>query len=117
MLSGEELRRFGDDGYLVVPGVVPEALLTAVDDEVWPGSHLVHQRLFHKRGTRALTGVGGHVLSLDDPPALRPRVEVTARRGDLLLAHFLLGHNTGGNTTDRVRRIAYYRLSCPGHAE
>ncbi len=38
-----------------------------------------------------------------------------ARRGDVLLAHFLLGHNTGDNTTDRVRRIAYYRLSCEGH--
>ena len=40
-----------------------------------------------------------------------------ARRGDLLLAHFLLGHNSGGNTTDRVRRIAYYRLSCTGHED
>lgn len=40
-----------------------------------------------------------------------------ARRGDLLLAHYLLGHNTGGNTTDRVRRIAYYRLGCEDHAD
>ena len=225
MLSDEQLRRFAFDGYLVVPGVVPENLLAAVDEEidalldadpppngavgkhfwflppdrlpaadtalrrsgaldiaaglvapnaldhgldhiqialnippflhkpggphidghgpgqdpprsftmlagiylvdeldemagnlwVWPGSHLVHQRLFHERGTRALTGVGGHALSLDPPPQLGPRVPVMARRGDLLLAHFLLGHNTGGNTTDRVRRIVYYRLSCPGH--
>ena len=34
MLSGEQLRRFAEDGYLVVPGVVPENLLAAVDDEI-----------------------------------------------------------------------------------
>jgi hypothetical protein len=40
---------------------------------------------------------------------------VLANRGDLLLAHFLLGHNIGGNTSNRIRRIVYYRLGCPGH--
>lgn len=34
MLSGDQLRRFGDDGYLVVPGVVAEDLLVAVDSEI-----------------------------------------------------------------------------------
>ncbi len=34
MLSGEQLRRFGEDGYLVVPGVVQEDLLAAVDHEI-----------------------------------------------------------------------------------
>ena len=38
-----------------------------------------------------------------------------ARRGDLLLAHFLLGHNTGGNTAAWTRRILYYRLGVVGH--
>jgi hypothetical protein len=52
---------------------------------------------------------------LDPTPALRDPVPVSARRGDPLLAHYLLGHNTGGNTTDRFRRIAYYRLGCAGH--
>jgi ectoine hydroxylase-related dioxygenase (phytanoyl-CoA dioxygenase family) len=82
---------------------------------VWPGSHLDHERLFRQRGTRALLPVSGHSTMLDPPPALREQVPVLATRGDLLLAHYLLGHNTGGNTTDRVRRIAYYRLGCPGH--
>jgi hypothetical protein len=225
VLSGEQLRRFGEDGYLVVPGVVPEDLLAAVDREidalvaadpppagtigkhfwflppahlpaadaalrrsgaleiagelvephaldhglehiqialnypprahrpggphldghrpeqdrprsftmlaaiylvdeqepqtgnlwVWPGSHLDHQRLFQERGARALLAVSGHSTMLEPPPLLREQVPISARRGDLLLAHFLLGHNTGGNTTGRVRRIAYYRLSCDGH--
>ena len=35
----------------------------------------------------------------------------------MLLAHFLLGHNIGGNINERARRILYYRLSCPGHQE
>jgi hypothetical protein len=225
MLSGDQLRRFGDDGYLVVPGVVAEDLLVAVDSEidaliaadpppadtvgkhfwflpperlpaadaalrrsgaldiaaelvaphrldhgldhiqialnysphahrpggphldghrpeqerphsftmlaaiylvdeqerqagnlwVWPGSHFDHQQLFRERGARALLPVSGHTTMLDPPPELHEQLPVMARRGDLLLAHFLLGHNTGGNTTDRVRRIAYYRLSCDGH--
>lgn len=225
VLSSEQLRRFGEDGYLAVPGVVSEDLLTAVDEEidallaadrppagtvgkhfwflppgrlpaadaalrrsgalelagelvaphaldhaldhiqialnypphahrpggphldghrpeqdrpysftllaavylvdeqepqagnlwVWPGSHLDHQRLFQELGPRALLAVSGHSTMLDPPPPLGEQVPVLARRGDLLLAHYLLGHNTGGNTTDRVRRIAYYRLGCEGH--
>lgn len=226
VLSGDQLRRFGEDGYLVVPGVVPEELLAALDDEidwlvdddpppegtvgthfwflprdrlpaadaalrqagaldvagelvapyrldhgldhiqialnhpprahrpggphldghrpdqdrphsftmlagiylvdelerqagnvwVWPGSHLVHEELFRARGPGALLAVSGQATLLEQPPSLGEQVPVMARRGDLLLAHYLLGHNTGGNTTDRVRRIAYYRLSCEGHA-
>jgi ectoine hydroxylase-related dioxygenase (phytanoyl-CoA dioxygenase family) len=225
VLSVEQLRRFGEDGYLVVAGVVSESLLTAVDEEidallaadppppgtvgwhswllprgrlpaadaalrrsgaldvaselvaplaldhalyhtqivlnyppkahqpdgphldgygpewdrpasftmlagiylvdeqepqagnlwVWPGSHLDHQRLFQERGARALEAVSGHSRLLEPPLPLREGVPVMARRGDLLLAHYLLGHNSGGNTTDRVRRIAYYRLACEDH--
>lgn len=83
---------------------------------VWPGSHLHHQRLFHERGSKVLLATGGHSTLLDPPLALSPPVELRAARGDLLLAHFLLGHNKGGNTADPVRRTIYYRLSVPGHA-
>ncbi len=38
-------------------------------------------------------------------------------RGDLLLAHFLLGHNKGGNTAPQVRRTIYFRLAVPGHRQ
>ncbi len=84
---------------------------------VWPRSHLVHQQMFAERGPRALLAVSGHTLSLDDPPALADPCPVLAKRGDLLLAHFLLGHNIGGNITKRTRKILYYRLSCSGHDE
>jgi hypothetical protein len=83
---------------------------------VWPGSHLVHERLFREQGPAALLAASGHPTSLAAPPPYAESVQVLAGRGDLLLAHFLLGHNTGGNTSNRTRRIVYYRLSCPGHA-
>ena len=83
---------------------------------VWPGSHLAHSRLFGARGSRVLQQTGGHSTLLDPPLRLRPAVEVKGTRGDVILAHFLLGHNKGGNTADHVRRTIYYRLAVPGHA-
>jgi ectoine hydroxylase-related dioxygenase (phytanoyl-CoA dioxygenase family) len=84
---------------------------------VWPGSHRTHAEVFAERGSTALLAASGHVTMLMPPvPLGRPR-PVLAKRGDLLLAHFLLGHNTGGNLTDRVRRTIYYRLGADGHAD
>ena len=54
---------------------------------------------------------------LDPPVELAPPVELRAQRGDLLLAHFLVGHNKGGNTSDHLRKTIYYRLAAPGHAQ
>ncbi|HEY1650925.1 MAG TPA: phytanoyl-CoA dioxygenase family protein [Acidimicrobiales bacterium] len=82
---------------------------------VWPGSHLRHQELFAERGTRALQSSAGHPTLLDPPFELGPGTEVRAGRGDLLLAHYLTGHNKGGNTSRHVRRTIYYRLAVPGH--
>jgi hypothetical protein len=84
---------------------------------VWPGSHLVHQQLFTERGVGALLPVSGHPTMLTPPVVYAEPTPVYARRGDLLLAHFLLGHNIGGNLTSEVRRIIYYRLSCRGHGD
>jgi hypothetical protein len=42
--------------------------------------------------------------------------QVHGRAGDLLLAHYLLGHNIGGNTSDTVRRTVYFRVKRVGHA-
>jgi ectoine hydroxylase-related dioxygenase (phytanoyl-CoA dioxygenase family) len=84
---------------------------------VWPGSHLDHQRLFHERGPDVLLESSGHSTTLNPPLDLCPPVELHGDRGDLLLAHFLLGHNGGGNTADHVRRTLYYRLAVPGHPD
>lgn len=82
---------------------------------VWPGSHLAHSKLFHERGSTVLLQSSGHSTLLNPPLRLGPPTEVTGRRGDLLLAHFLLGHNKGGNLAAHVRRTIYYRLAVPGH--
>jgi hypothetical protein len=84
---------------------------------IWPGSHLVHRRLFAERGTRVLQQTLGHPTLLEPPLDLGPGVEVHADRGDLLLSHYLTGHNKGGNTSAQVRRTIYFRLAVPGHAQ
>jgi len=84
---------------------------------VWPGSHHDHARLFRERGTAALRPSWGHVTMLDPPFPIGERVEVRGRRGDLVLAHFLTGHNGGGNLADHVRRTIYFRLATPGHQQ
>jgi ectoine hydroxylase-related dioxygenase (phytanoyl-CoA dioxygenase family) len=50
------------------------------------------------------------------PPIWLPAPEqVTGAAGDLLLAHYLLGHNIGGNTSRAVRRAVYFRIKRAGH--
>jgi ectoine hydroxylase-related dioxygenase (phytanoyl-CoA dioxygenase family) len=84
---------------------------------VWAGSHDGHSQLFHANGTRALTKAGGHTVYLQPPQQPGERRELALRRGDLVLAHFLLGHNSGGNMQPWVRRTIYFRLATPGHQE
>lgn len=77
---------------------------------VWPGTHLTHAAYFREQGTDAFFAAGGY------PPIRLPEPEqITGGPGDLLLAHYLLGHNIGGNTSPTVRRAVYYRIKRAGH--
>ena len=77
---------------------------------VWPGTHLTHAEYFRERGVEMYCAYPD--IELPEPE------QVTARAGDLLLAHYLLGHNIGGNyESDTTRRMLYYRVSGRGHAE
>ena len=51
----------------------------------------------------------------DTPKPRMGNVEVAGHRGDLVLAHFLPGHNKGGNLAAHVRRTIYYRLAVRYH--
>ncbi len=87
---------------------------------VWPGSHLGHERLFRDRGADVFLGPdsqGGHAGLLPDPPDFGPGRPVLARRGDVVLAHYLLGHNQSGNMWNPTRRIVYHRLAAEGHRQ
>jgi hypothetical protein len=77
---------------------------------VWPGTHLSHAAFFAARGPRAFAEAGGYPdIELPAP------TQVRGRRGDVLFAHYLLGHNTGGNERDCTRRAVYWRLRAPEH--
>lgn len=78
---------------------------------VWPGTHLTHADYFREHGPDAFLEAGGY------PPIKLPEPEqIRGRAGDLLLAHYLLGHNIGGNTADAVRRAVYFRVKRSGHS-
>jgi len=75
---------------------------------VWPGTHRMHAEYFQERGVEMYCAYPD--IELPEPE------QVTARAGDLLLAHYLLGHNIGGNyESETVRRMLYYRVSGRGH--
>ena len=122
--GGPHLDGFGPDQdppgtFTVLAGILltDQRVTSAGNLWVWPGSHLEHQRLFAERGTRVLRQTGGHPTLLDPPVELGPSLEVRGRRGDLLLSHYLTGHNKGGNTRHQVRKTVYFRLAVPGHGE
>jgi phytanoyl-CoA dioxygenase PhyH len=79
---------------------------------VWPGSHRAAAAYLREHGPGAL------IASAPYPPVdlAEPR-QVTGRAGDLLLAHYLLGHNMGGNVSGITREVVYFRLRREGHRE
>ncbi len=76
---------------------------------VWPGTHLSHAKYFRDHGLRQFCAY---------PPIGLPEPEqVKGRAGDLLLAHYLLGHNIGGNyESGQTRRALYYRIGTKDHS-
>jgi hypothetical protein len=76
---------------------------------VWPGTHLTHAAYFRQHGPQMFCAY---------PPVDLPAPEqVTGHAGDLMLAHYLLGHNIGGNyESEQTRRALYFRISSAGHA-
>jgi hypothetical protein len=76
---------------------------------VWPGTHLAHAAYFRERGPEQFCAYPD--IELPEPE------QITGRAGDLLLAHYLLGHNIGGNyESGRTRRALYFRVSTADHA-
>ncbi|MER6046071.1 hypothetical protein ABT168_01005 [Streptomyces sp. NPDC001793] len=76
---------------------------------VWPGTHLTHAAYFRDHGPEMFCAY---------PPIDLPEPEqIRGRAGDLLLAHYLLGHNVGGNyASEQTRRALYFRISARDHA-
>lgn len=79
---------------------------------VWPRSHLATAAYLRERGPEALAKSPSY-----PPVSLAEPRQVTGRAGDLLLAHYLLGHNLGGNVSEVTRETVYFRLRREGHRE
>ena len=77
------------------------------------GSHHLTAAYFVRHGAAAFAATPGHPdIELPEP------VRICGRRGDVLLAHYLPGHNIGGNhQSQRTRRALYWRLRVPGHTD
>ncbi|MDQ3566078.1 MAG: hypothetical protein M3436_18980 [Pseudomonadota bacterium] len=143
MLGQREKQSFAEQGYGVVPQAVPLSLVDAARREVVsrvaleppPAGHLgpysyflagvppgpLRALLFGSLALAAYYREHGPDALLRSAPY--PRVElseprqVVGRAGDLLLAHYLLGHNIGGNITALRREVVYFRLRLEGHRE
>lgn len=79
---------------------------------VWPGSHHAVAAYLRERGPEALLSCAPY-----PPVALSEPRQVTGRAGDLLLAHYMLGHNIGGNRSGVTREAVYFRLRREGHRD
>ena len=76
---------------------------------VWPGSHLQHAAYFKEHGPESLLK-GMPAVTLAEP------LQITARAGDIVLAHYLLAHGVAPNSSPHVRYAVFFRLTHVDHA-
>jgi Phytanoyl-CoA dioxygenase (PhyH) len=78
---------------------------------MWPGSHRQAAAHLHAVGSDRLMDAAVRY----PPVPLASPVAVLGHAGDLLLAHYLCGHNSSGNESRKTREVLYFRLRCRGH--
>jgi hypothetical protein len=77
---------------------------------VWPGTHRGVAAHLREQGPDAiLTSAGYPPVEHGEP------ISVLGNVGDVLYAHYLLSHNSGGNTSGATRRTVYFRLKVDNH--
>lgn len=81
----------------------------------WPGSHREAADYARRHGVDAF--VSAVIANEAVPPVdfSAGSVQLHGAPGDVVFAHYLLAHNSGGNTSDVVRRTLYMRLKQAGH--
>ena len=82
--------------------LTPIASAFAGNFTVWPGSHEVYERYFRERGPRAMSEPAP-TLEIGKP------VQLICGLGDVVLAHYQLGHTAAVNTLDTNRIAVYFR--------
>jgi len=80
---------------------------------IWPGTHRTVAAHLRALGADSLMEAAHRYPPVELPPA----VAVLGRAGDLLLAHYLCGHNSSGNESEQMRQVLYYRLHRKEHRQ
>ncbi len=75
---------------------------------IWPGTHHIYSDYFRQHGPQSL-------LNGMPPVSLPTPVQITARAGDAVLCHYLLGHCAVGNTSPFIRYSIFFRLMHKNH--
>jgi hypothetical protein len=70
---------------------------------IWPGSHYVYEDYFRSRGPRAMSEPA-------PTPKIGEPVQLMCDVGDVVLAHYQLGHSAAINTADIDRIAIYFRV-------
>jgi hypothetical protein len=87
---------------------LPEA--DAGNFRVWPGTHRSHAAWLREHGVRRL------LERMPDVPRAEP-VQITGKAGDVVLAHYLLGHSVAPNASPNIRYACFFRLTVAGLPE
>ena len=77
---------------------------------VWPGSHLKHENHFKEHGADALLA-GMPAIDIGEP------TQITGKAGDIVIAHYLLGHSVAPNVSANIRYAIFFRLQHILHNE
>lgn len=77
---------------------------------VWPSSHLKMQDYFRQHGTAIITDEGR-----TPPIEIGEPLQIKAKAGDAVLAHYQLLHGVAGNYAPRPRFAAFFRVKHPQH--
>lgn len=98
-----------EEGKIYNHTVLLGVFLTPVNSEfagnftVWPGSHYIYESCFRERGRRAMS-------EPSPTPDLGEPVQLMCGVGDVVLAHYQLGHAAAVNVTDSDRIAVYFRI-------
>jgi hypothetical protein len=71
---------------------------------VWPGTHRQFAKYFEKQGADPELKLGIPPVELPEP------VQIRAKAGDMIFAHYQLAHNASTNLSQAIRYAVYIRI-------
>jgi len=87
---------------------------------VYPGSHLILEQCFREKGgiikfMEGTTFEGIQLVRQSVRPQIPPPFQIHGSPGDIILAHYQLGHNIAPNISPNIRYAIYFRLHSHTH--